>query len=71
MMKVLALSPVAGAAESAAAFWALTQWLRGKRTVKWKPTPKTVIADLRSKRAAVPAPGRQTRKSAVTRAAKI
>jgi len=45
IMKVLTLAPIAGAAESAAAFWALVQWGRGNRTVVWTPTPKTSQAD--------------------------
>lgn len=45
VMKVLSLAPIAGGAESAAAFWALTQWGRGNRKVVWTPTPKTSQAD--------------------------
>ncbi len=45
IMKVLSLAPIAGAAESAAACWALIQWGRGHREVVWTPTPKTSHAD--------------------------
>jgi len=45
IMKALSLAPIAGAAESAAAFWALTQWGLGRRAVAWTPTPKTSQAD--------------------------
>jgi hypothetical protein len=43
--KVLAIAPVAGILESAAAFWAVTQWMRGNRRVNWQTTPKTKGAD--------------------------
>lgn len=43
--KVIAVAPLAGILESAAAFWAVVQWGRGNRKVSWKPTPKTGAAD--------------------------
>ena len=43
--KVLAIAPLAGILESAAAFWAVTQWILGNRRVSWQPTPKTKDAD--------------------------
>jgi hypothetical protein len=43
--KVLMVAPIAGIAESSAAFWAVLQWTRGKRQVAWQPTPKTKDAD--------------------------
>jgi hypothetical protein len=43
--QVLAVAPVAGIVESAAAFWAVLQWLRGERKVVWTTTPKTKQAD--------------------------
>lgn len=43
--KVLAIAPIAGILESAAAFWAVLQWTRGNRKVTWQPTPKTKDAD--------------------------
>lgn len=43
--KVLTIAPIAGIMESSAAFWAVLDWTRGKRTVEWKPTPKTKQAD--------------------------
>lgn len=43
--KVLAIAPLAGILESAAAFWAVTQWVIGNRRVSWQPTPKTKDAD--------------------------
>ncbi len=45
IVKVIAIAPVAGILESAAAFWAVVQWVRGNRVVSWKPTPKTGAAD--------------------------
>lgn len=45
VMKVLALAPIAGAAESAAAVWATVRWASGHRAVAWTPTPKTSFAD--------------------------
>jgi len=43
--KVLMVAPLAGIAESSAAFWAVVQWTRGMRKVNWQPTPKTKDAD--------------------------
>lgn len=43
--KVLAIAPIAGILESSAAFWAVTQWIRGNRKVSWQTTPKTKDAD--------------------------
>jgi hypothetical protein len=39
------LTPIAGVLESGAAFFALVQWMLGKRTVSWQPTPKSKGAD--------------------------
>lgn len=44
-MKVIAVAPIAGIVESAAAFSAVTQWTLGRRQVVWQPTPKTSYAD--------------------------
>jgi Glycosyl transferase family group 2 len=41
-MRVLTIAPVAGVVESSAAFWAVVQWLIGKRKASWHPTPKTM-----------------------------
>lgn len=43
--RVLAVAPLAGVLESAAGFWALTNWIVGNRKVSWQPTPKTKQAD--------------------------
>jgi len=43
-MRVLAMAPIAGVAESGAAFWAVAQWLLGNRKASWQPTPKTMQA---------------------------
>ena len=45
VVKVLALAPLAGAAESTAALWAVVRWTTGHRGVNWTPTPKTSFAD--------------------------
>ena len=45
MVGISSVAPFASMLESAAAFWAVTQWSAGKRKVSWKPTPKTVAAD--------------------------
>lgn len=43
--RVITVAPIAGILESTAAFWAVANWLRGKREVAWNPTPKTKEAD--------------------------
>ena len=39
------IAPIAGILESCAGLWALLAWCAGRRTVVWKPTPKTSGAD--------------------------
>ncbi len=46
----VAVAPIAGICESSAAFWAVANWICGKRKVEWTPTPKTKQADLASVR---------------------
>jgi hypothetical protein len=46
ILLAVALSPIAGIAESTAGLWAVIQWNLGRRTVVWQPTPKTKQADL-------------------------
>ncbi|GAA2140042.1 hypothetical protein GCM10009844_09340 [Nocardioides koreensis] len=43
--RVLAVAPVAGIFESAAAAGAVLMWALGRRQVSWVPTPKTKAAD--------------------------
>ena len=43
-MQVLTMAPIAGMLESSAGFWAVVQWLAGKRQVSWEPTPKKAQA---------------------------
>ena len=43
--KVIVVAPIAGILESTAGFWAVVQWMIGKRDVTWQPTPKTKAAD--------------------------
>ncbi len=43
-MRVLTMAPIAGTLESSVAFWAVVQWLAGKREASWHPTPKTTQA---------------------------
>lgn len=45
IMRVLGLAPLASIMESAAAFWAIAQWLSGFSTARWQPLPKTVQAE--------------------------
>ncbi len=44
-VKVIAVAPIASILESTAGFWAVVQWMMGKRDVVWQPTPKTKAAD--------------------------
>lgn len=44
--KAILIAPAAGIIESSAAFWAVVQWIGGKRSVLWVPTPKTKAADV-------------------------
>lgn len=43
--RAVVLAPIAGLIESSAGFWAVTEWLMGRREVFWQPTPKTKSAD--------------------------
>jgi hypothetical protein len=44
-VRILTIAPLAGVLESAAAFWAVLNWILGNRVVSWQPTPKTREAD--------------------------
>ena len=44
-ISVISVAPIAGMVESAAGFLAVMNWVIGRRTVTWLPTPKSARAD--------------------------